>query len=56
MRTEENACTLRFLTVGSMPMGRLIFPSLRDDFVLANTADPDEMTSSAAFHIGLNCL
>ena len=26
------------------------------DFVLANSADPDEMTHRVAFHLGLPCL
>ena len=26
------------------------------DFVLANSADPDEMLPYAAFHVGLHCL
>ena len=26
------------------------------DFVLANSADPDEMPPYAAFHLGLHCL
>ena len=26
------------------------------DFVLANSADPDEMLHYAAFHLGLHCL
>ena len=30
--------------------------SLKIDFVLANSADPDEMLHNAAFHLGLSCL
>ena len=30
--------------------------SLKIDFVLANSADPDEMPHHAAFHLGLRCL
>ena len=30
--------------------------SLRINFVLANSADPDEMQLYAAFHLGLHCL
>ena len=30
--------------------------SLKLDFVLANSADPDEMPLYAAFHLGLQCL
>ena len=30
--------------------------SLKIHFVLANSADPDEMPHSAAFHLGLHCL
>ena len=29
---------------------------MKIDFVLANSADPDEMQHSAAFHLGLHCL
>ena len=29
--------------------------SLKIDFVLANSADPDEMPHYAAFHLGLHC-
>ena len=30
--------------------------SLKIGFVLANSADPDEMLNYAAFHLGLHCL
>ena len=30
--------------------------SVKIDFVLANSADPDEMLHYAAFHLGLHCL
>ena len=30
--------------------------SLKIDYVLANSADPNEMPHIAAFHLGLNCL
>ena len=30
--------------------------SLKVVFILANTADPDEMQHNAAFHLGLHCL
>ena len=30
--------------------------SLKINFVLANSADPDEMVHDAAFHLGLHCL
>ena len=30
--------------------------SLKISFVLANSADPDEMPHDAAFHLGLHCL
>ena len=33
-----------------------IFFSLKMDFVLANSADPDEMLQYVAFHLGLHCL
>ena len=33
-----------------------VFHSLKIDFVLANSADPDEMPHYAAFHLGLHCL
>ena len=34
----------------------IIFISLKIDFVLANSAEPDEMPHHAAFHLGLYCL
>ena len=34
----------------------IIFISLKIDFVLANSAEPDEMPHYAAFHLGLYCL
>ena len=33
-----------------------VFLPLEIDFVLANSADPDEMPNYAAFHLGLHCL
>ena len=29
---------------------------MKNDFVVANSADPDEMPHDAAFHLGLHCL
>ena len=34
---------------------QFIFLSLKINFVLANSVDPDEMTHYAAFHLGLHC-
>ena len=34
----------------------VIFLSLKIDFILANSADPDEMSPYAAFHLGLHGL
>ena len=34
----------------------IVFLSLKINFVLANSVDPDEMTYYAAFHLGLHCL
>ena len=34
----------------------IVIFSLKIDFVLVNSADPDEMPHSAAFHQGLHCL
>ena len=34
----------------------IAFLHLEVDFVLANSADPDEMPNYAAFHLGLHCL
>ena len=33
-----------------------LFLSLKINFQLANSADPDEMLDGAAFHLGLHCL
>ena len=35
---------------------KIVFYSLTINFVLANSADPDEMPHYAAFHLGLHCL
>ena len=42
-------CTSKFLFNG-------VFLSLKMVFILANSADPDEMPLYAAFHLGLHCL
>ena len=34
----------------------IVFLSLKIDFALANSADPDEMPPCVAFHLGLPCL
>ena len=34
----------------------LVFLSLNVDFLLANTADPDQMLHYATFYLGLHCL
>ena len=33
-----------------------LFLSLKIGFILANSADPDEMPPYAAFHLGFHCL
>ena len=43
-------------TEGSPDIVSKIFISLRIDFVLANSADPDEMPRYAAFHPGRHSL
>ena len=35
---------------------KVVFLSLKIDFIFANRADPDEMLHNAAFHLGLHCL
>ena len=35
---------------------KYVFLSLMIVFILANSADPDEMPHYAAFHLGLHCL
>ena len=35
---------------------KIVFLSVKINFVLANSADPDEMPHKAAFHQGLHCL
>ena len=32
------------------------YPVPEGDFILANSADPDEMQQNAALHLGLHCL
>ena len=39
-----------------LPLFYDIFLSLKIVFILANTADPDEMPPYAAFHLGFHCL
>ena len=34
----------------------IVYLSLNIDFVLANSANPDEMLHNTAFHLGLHCL
>ena len=34
----------------------IVIGALRVNFILANNADPDEILSSAAFHLDLHCL
>ena len=34
----------------------MLFHSLKIDFALASSTDPDEMPPNAAFHLGLHCL
>ena len=34
----------------------MVFLSLKIDFVLENSIEPDEMLHNAAFHLGLHCL
>ena len=34
----------------------IVFISMKMDFVLANSVDPDEMLHYTAFHQGLHCL
>ena len=34
----------------------ILFLTLKIDFVLANSADPDEMPHYASFHLDLQCL
>ena len=34
----------------------IVFLSMKIDFVLANSTDPDEMLHYVAFHQGLHCL
>ena len=35
---------------------KILFLSLKIDFVLANSAYPDEMPHNVAFYLGLHCL
>ena len=39
-----------------IPPPNMIFLSLKINFVLAYSADPDEMLHNAAFHLGFHCL
>ena len=44
------------LSDGSLQFPKKIFCSLKFDFILSNSADPDEMPPDAALHLGLHCL
>ena len=39
-----------------MSSKNIVFVSLKNAFRLVNSADPDEMPHSVAFHLGIHCL
>ena len=49
-------CILTWSLVIHVIPQNIDFLSLKIDFVLANSADPDEMPHYVAFHLGLHCL
>ena len=58
IKLPTNWCkaTLNFCSVCYNLSEFFSFLSLNMDFVLANSADPDEMTHRVTFHLGLPCL
>ena len=48
--------TLNFCSVCYNLSEIFSFRSLNMDYVITNSADPDEMTHRVAFHLGLPCL
>ena len=53
-----NLCLTVYIEVSQVIIYKknIVFLSLKVYFVLANSADPDEMLHYAAFHLGLHCL
>ena len=50
-------CALYIMRGSQVVISKIIVViSQKIDFVLANSADPDEMQHYAAFHLGLHCL
>ena len=47
--------TLNFCSVCYNLSEKISFLSLNMDFVIASSADPDEMTHRVAFHLGIPC-
>ena len=49
-------CILPIVYIAYKIKKYILFLSLKIDFILANSADTDEMPHHAAFHLGLHCL
>ena len=49
-------CIYRGVTDYNLKKKMIIILSLKINFVLANSVDPDEMLHYPAFHLGLHCL
>ena len=56
IRLSQDGPLYIFRTLRISFLNTVVFLSLKIDFVLANSADPDEMSCSEAFHLSLHCL
>ena len=57
LHTIESGWPIVYIEVSQATIfKKILFHSLKINFVLANSADPDEMPHYAAFHLGLCCL
>ena len=48
--------SILYLRVGKSNFYKMMYCVLEDVFILANSANPDEMPPYAAFHLGFHCL
>ena len=54
--TVESGWSIVYIEGSQVIIFIIVFLSLKINFVLAKSADPDEMLHYAAFHLGLHCL